>query len=318
MTVTHHPINSDYDFFSYPQQRATWVVQRWLWMDLRGGYLFGGPAIGKSRGVEMLKGRLLTRAGEVIPVHIVSHQKVTASTDLKYWKFMAGALGINFRRSIDAVTLRNDLITFLVKEASGNSERRVVIALDEANDATRFHYCLLKGISNELRSSMHRVRLFALSVGSFELKKFVEKLDPKYDRALFHRFFYGYHQQYGLRNVAEVKHLCEFYDRPQPNYHSAQGFVADLHPKLYERGFRLAENAPTLWKAFRKVYPHSEETGWHLAYFKSTVNLILRDLLRDYPDLSSDLAEFAVRQSGLLGPVADKGDDFEPRHAVAA
>lgn len=256
--------------------------------------------------------------GEVIPVLIISHQKVTASSDLKYWEFTAKALQIKVKTSHKAWSLRNELIEHIVKQASANAERRIVIVIDEADDATRFHYCLLKGICNELCSPLHRVRPFFLSVGSFELDNFVKRLDKRNDSALVHRFFYSYHKQFGLRNVKEVEHLCEFYDRPQPRYGSEHGFVADLHPDLYERGFRLAKHAPILWKAFRKVYPYSDETGWHLAYFKTAVNLILRDLLVNYRDLTADVAEFAITQSGLLGPIADKGDDFETRHAKPA
>lgn len=302
----HHIHCGNYYINTHSHQRLAWVVQRWVLMDLMGGYIWGWPRIGKTQAIERLQNRLTTRTGEPIRSFFIPQHDTHVPGDLKFYQYIQSSLAIDHDGRVTAASLYGTLLRHFMSAGDANSERRVILFFDEAQLMTRMHYVLLLGLVNDLQRLKYRPLI--ISVGSNELPDKIARYHNRDDAQLRHRFFHAYHRMYGLRDEAEVAHALSWFDSPQPKYASTNGYVADLVPELYEKGWRLASHAKLLWTTFKAMAGDSKDHGWQMAYFCIAVRLLLCDIMKSDGELTLTMVKAAISASGMLGPVADSGD----------
>lgn len=312
MLVRDHWINTDpYIIRTHPCQRLEFVVQRWALMDIPGAYTWGWPKVGKTHSVLNLEGRIRTRNGQPIHCALIPHSSETATTDRKFYGRLRHSL-FNSLPKGDATSYMNDVLNKLKDLADVNRERRVILLLDEAQTLKRLHYEFLVNIHNLLDTQRPRkYRPLFISVGSNRLPNEIEKLDPVDDAYLRMRFFQSYHRQFGLLSEAEVKHAVSWYDRPQPQFGSMRGYVADMLPGSFARGFRMERLAALLWDGFIRAMPKWRNTGWHMQFFVVTIRNLLNELIVDGAlEIDPERIDSAIVASGLQGPIEDAAGDL--------
>lgn len=203
MDKRSHPIHGrGYVINTHPLQRFTWAVQRWMAMGIHGAYAYGFPRVGKTQMVRAACSKLRTRAGEPVPAFHIPQKTTSVSTDRKFWSFLLSGLNIAHGDRATAKALNDSLLGLLRNEAESNSEKRVVLFLDEAQKLSMFNYDLLQDLMNDLTKS--EVNPFFVSVGSNFMPNRLAEFDPIKDAGLRGRFFSAVHQVHGLRGPAEV------------------------------------------------------------------------------------------------------------------
>lgn len=298
MFLGNHPLFGRQWFVATkPFQIASKAVQDWIYMDLTGAVLWAWPRTGKTYILSEIRAGLKTRANEPIGVFVVRGKTASSTTDRRFFKALLWNMGLDFKRSDEAVDLYAMLVGHLATEASRNSEKRVVFVIDEAQKLERFHYELLLDLMNDLAEV--KVSLFVLSTGTSELPSKIEKFNKASDDSLRNRFFSEVHFISGLASEADVKDALKAFD----DVLKVQGYVTtytqDFLPLAYSAGFRIASVAPQMWTEFQRQWPDHKRTGWPAGYFFRSVRLLITDLISDREELAKDNVDIQTVEQAI-------------------
>lgn len=303
-TCSHaHPIHGrKFVVLTARFEEAVWTVQRWIYMDLLGCYIWGWPRVGKSHLVKHLAGRITTRAGESIPVISVRCKGKGIQTDRKLWANFLRAIGLTVGRGEDAEDLYGRILAYLVDQALSNSESRVIVVLDEAQFLRPTWFEMYLALMNDLVDV--GISPFFLSVGSNTLQEMVEQLGGPESAHLRGRFFNAQYAMKGLQSVDELRGVLQAYDEKLLTPETETPFTQHFLPRAYASGFRLSTYAADMWAEYLAVYKKfAPKTGWPMASVVVAVRSILCDMVDDrHPILTTPMLREAINWSGLMGP----------------
>lgn len=246
-----HPVYSGrYRLLTPSVQKSQAAIQQWIHRGVIGGFLWGMPRCGKTTFLEEISQMLKTRSGEPIHALLYNTESAILSNERKFWMNMAFAANLDFsgsRRS-SATALKFLIAEALFEAARQNSERRVVLLVDEAQKLLVMHYEFLIDLGNALR--FKSVEMSTFLVGSEYLPTTVSTLKHDDIGHLHGRFFVDSMRFRGLSSEADCRQLLKQYDESL-HYPSKDGptFTEHFFPRAFRNGERLADLAGAYWDA---------------------------------------------------------------------
>lgn len=302
-----HPIfGTRYRIWTKPLTEFRETIQKWLFAGISGAWSWGTSRAGKTEGIGMLTGHLLTRTGEAIKVLTANAKSVSRSTESKFWESFLLAFRLPYPERGNAMNKYGRVLSYIVEAAAENRERRVVLAINEAHKLNDDLYERLLDLANDLTDTYH-IALFVLLSGPpvFKAKVSRYKSEPGYQH-FNGRFFVRGARFYGLRSRSDVADALSQYDTtliyPEGSHVSyTQHFL-----KQYDKGFRLASLSDLIWARFAFWRKQNQVEDWPMQHFTTMVNNLLVDFLpeEELSGIDETLIDEAIRSSAL-GPDVD-------------
>jgi len=278
----YHPIHNTKYIVSTPaMEKLRDSIQAWIYGGFIGGVIWGLPRCGKTTAFEVIADELQTRSDEPIAVYFHSAESFTTSTDLKFYTSLAFSLGLPelAGSSSTAVKYRIRLDEAFIESATHNNDSLVVLVIDEAQKLTAKHYEYLGDLYNRLRTKKVDLRIFSL--GSLQLREFVENFSDPNEAHLRGRFFVKTMHFRGLTSCAEVKNVLSKYDSELRYPEDGPSFTEHFLPRAFDNGFRLSDLAEDIWHV---TYQRAQDLKYSeipMQYFCKMVDMLLCSRLRD-------------------------------------
>lgn len=303
--VIDHPLADVDHVIETPQiVRVAQKIQEWVWVDQPGGFIFGPPRTGKTMAVEHIGGRITTRSGGFIPFFYACPQRDVQKTDRKFWSHLLLAFGQRITRSKTAIQCYEELLGLFGERSTRNSERQVILCLDEAQYMNRKELELLMCLYNELRHL--KIRLFVLQVGTPQLKERQKSLAGSEHAHLKGRFFNSGIRVLGCRSEAELHAFLALYDDDQNWSGSASPSTVFFDGTCLE-GCRMAEFTSEFWHVFQVAIRPEGFDDWPTFYLVSGIRNFLIDFVPRI-QRKEDCLEYvsgAVASSGIVSLVEE-------------
>lgn len=245
-------------------------LHHWLRAGMTGGLILGEYRIGKTRAIEYVSNRLVTRNGEKIPVRRMTINQRDVSSVASIFRNLCFALDLPVKPRSKADDMANDLTHYLGELALHNSSQQVVLMVDEMQ---RLKVNQLNAFA-ELHDNLaeFKVNLCIFFVGNLDsCYPLLETImDERYE-LIRGRFFTHTFDFYGLQRKADVNYCLKEFDKH---------YTAFYLPKDYKNGWRLTHICPTIWEIFENNYKRPLKLdSWALQYFIAAIRILLVDYL---------------------------------------
>jgi hypothetical protein len=164
---------------------------------------------------------------------------------------LEGSGHILARRPDPNLLLRSLMLDIQTNVRSRNGDQYALI-LDEVNLLNEFDLTSLLEIHNSL--DLKGIRMTTISFGQPEILTLIDALKVSEQQQIIARFF---RKPIIFRNCdseSTLKQILEDLDlKSEWPEHSGWSFTYFFFPKAFERGFRMAQYAPALWRAMEDV-----------------------------------------------------------------
>ncbi len=164
-------------------------VGKWMSLELPGAYVFGVQRSGKSAALAYLSREIEQFVGQPVFVSIVNIERGLADRETSLVAEWLGQENVLSNTNSPA-RLRKALREHFMEQTRQRETDRVLIVIDEAQNATRMHLGQILALGNVLsQSKERRLRVFTLLVGQPELRAFVDSYVTMNELQLVGRFF---------------------------------------------------------------------------------------------------------------------------------
>ncbi|SAK79565.1 hypothetical protein AWB82_05206 [Caballeronia glebae] len=195
-------------------------------------------------------------------------------------------------------------LTLRIRQAASCAGSGVVLLFcDEAQRYNDNEYEWLRDVHDAL--DRQQIKLFTFLVGQQELLGQKHAMQVAGKTQIVARLMVEELVFSGIRNAHDVATCLNGYDHTAYPEESDWSFSRFYVPRAFNSGFRLVNDADTLWRAFEA--PHHKanlpgELEVPMESFTRAVEIVLKDELRDGRGYRPDevLWEHAVRQCGYV------------------
>lgn len=265
----------------------------------------GVPRFGKSSAADFVASEIRSTAEQFYVVQLVGRLNGAARPGAFCdWIYQStgGPAFHSKRGGVDPLLL---VARRWVTDAFSAKARRLVLIVDELGRFTPTELTYLADITNE--TSRNGLKVTTIGFGSGETLHLRDALLAAERVDLIGRFLSRLHAFDGLVSVGELQSTMEAYDDPQiADYprNSGWAFSQFFLPTAYANGWRLANEAPRLWRAFQEAVPTKKKKS-HLQlgaeYFTCAIEWALKKS-RDFSAIGfpEEIWIDAVSESGFI------------------
>lgn len=275
--------------------------------DNHGVDFYGLGRIGKSQASKYLCDQPSWLKGHPALLLRTSIPKTRATGDCVFFGKVLRGMGMRFPESLAGPARRERLVNYIVERCKAIRSRLVILFFDEANRLLDEDYDYIVDLDNELAA--FNIRLFMVFVRQLDADGFEESksLKEKFPSQIVGRFLMESHQLYGLQDLEQVRHALNRYDNHAfwP-IGSKTSYTAYWAPVAFERGWRLADHADSIWQIAvdARVTEHlGEEFDWPMKTFTSMVRFLLCNIAQrrsDFREFCDEDIRLALRASGFM------------------
>lgn len=270
-------------------------LHHWLRTGMTGGVILGKYRIGKTRAVEYVSKRLVTRSEEKIPAKWITISQRDVSTVASIFRNLCFALKLPVKVRSKADDMANDLTHYLGELSLQNSSRQVVLLVDEMQRLKVNQLHAFAELHDNLAKFKSNLCIFFIgNIGS--ANPLLETIkDDRYE-LIRGRFFTHTYDFYGLQSKADVKFCLKEFDKNFTQYHLSQD---------YQNGWRLADLSTLIWQVFEPNFKRPLKLdSWALQYFIAAIRILLVDYLPRFDIYDEDAVEQmvieSIKASGLV------------------
>lgn len=229
-------------------------IGKWMRLELPGAYAYGVQRNGKSSALGYLARQIAEFVGQRVFVSILSLERGLADRETSLvgeWLNQEGVLS----NTNSPARLRKCLREHFVQEALHLETDRVLIIVDEAQNATRTHLGQIMAFGNVLNlNKEHRLRVFTLLCGQPELRTFVDSYVTMGEMQLVGRFFERKYEFLGIA-PSDIELVLKAHET---DVSCQDGSVqppalAALFPEAWEQGWRPSGWAATIAEGIGNV-----------------------------------------------------------------
>lgn len=278
-------------------------IKQWIDARATGGIVFGIQRFGKSRAIRYLASQLPEIFAKALPVLRFNCREYRTPTEGVFFEDLLRAFGHALYKSGKPAAKRDRLTEFLREKVEASGQSRLIMFVDEAQKLHEIQYKWLIDLFNELDEL--GVSPTALLVGQPELVHQRNAFVRARKRQILGRFMAQQHHFVGLRSASDMR-VCLFGYDENSEYPPGSGwsFTQYYFPAAFAEGWRLANEADTVWRAFVEVHGESRLAGAPeipMQYFVGAVRYVLRQygsLSDAAPAISLNIWKEAVHRSG--------------------
>ena len=301
---TLHPIETGNYRIATPAIQSFYdLVVRCLRYRITGALAYGPSRIGKTRAIEYLRLLLAQTHPKITTYHAQAEHK-PRHAEGPFFANLLEAVGYPEPDGGSNPAKRMRLINKIKEACARNGSGSVVLFCDEAQRYDENEYEWLRDVHDHL-DRLH-IRLFTFLVGQQELLAVKTALQRARKTQIVARLMVEELAFHGVRNATEVATCLAGYD--QTNYPRASDWT---FTRFYLRqavgsGYRLSDNAATLWGAFERLHHKHGLPGdleIPMESFVRAVEIVLKDSeLRDACGYRPETALWneAVRSCGYV------------------
>ena len=299
-----HPIeNGEYILGTKSTFEMLNTVKNWIDFRQPGGLIFGPPRFGKTRAIKYVTRQINNEYGGKFPiVNIICCEHKQPNENIFWEEFLVG-VGHGFSNHGKVSDKRRRLFEYLLSVAEEYPHKRLLIFLDEAQNLQDQHYLWLVDLYNVLDNA--KIRPTFVMVGQMELAYRHNALLQAKRYQIIGRFMINKHRFRGLTSSHDIEVCLHGYDdNTEYPKNSGWSFTRFYFPVAYSHGWRIADQADTLWEAFIDVKKNAKIPGYSelpMQFFASAVEYTFRkhSNLNDIePHLSFNIWKKAVEESG--------------------
>jgi len=302
--VSLHPIELGNYRIGTPAIQAFYdLIMRCLRYRITGALTYGPSRIGKTRAIEYLRLLLSENYPKVTTYHAQAEHK-PRHAEGPFFANLLEAVGYSNPDGGTNQKKRMWLVSKVREACARNGSGTVVLFCDEAQRYDEDEYEWLRDVHDAL--DRLQIHLYTFLVGQQELLAVKTAFQRARKTQIVARLMVEELAFFGIRNVQEVATCLSGYDRTAHPRGSDWSFTRFYMPQASEAGYRLHEDAQTVWSAFDEMHhKHGlpEEMQIPMESFTRAVEIVLKDsLLRDGAGYrpSADLWRMAVRSCGYI------------------
>ncbi len=279
------------------------AVDQWTANRVPGAVIVGRPRLGKTRAIFYVTQWLAQAASPLPVVHWRCYEHKSPAEGV-FFEDLLRASGHALVRSGTPSAKRDRLVQWLWEKAHRAGDNRLLLFADDAQRLAGQHYQWLMDIYNDLDAE--GVSLITLLVGQQELKHQRSAFLTAGQRQIVGRFMTHIHQFYGVRTEDDLTECLESYDTATEfPVGSGWSFPQYFCPVRFAAGWRLKEEAGTLWEVFarlRRAHAIPSDLDIPMQYVTWTVEYLLKQerSLEPMATWNEGLMEAAIRHSGYL------------------
>ena len=224
-------------------------LQSWLDNGLPGAMIDGRPRYGKSYAIAYIRQNTELCFGTRIPslkVDVVDASR-NVVTEGNFFGGMLRKIGYSRHDSGTAMQKKYRLIGMMQEAALDLPSGRFLLFMDESQHLTRARYSYLVNLQNELEDV--GVSLFTVLMGQPELRAQRETYRSAGQTQITGRFMTAVHTFEGVRRLEDLAYICHAIDaKTEWPASSGMSFSRYYAPRAYDAGWRLAREAPLIWR----------------------------------------------------------------------
>ncbi|WP_235023444.1 ATP-binding protein [Caballeronia glebae] len=259
-------------------------------------------AYGKTRAIEYIRLLLARNNPRVTTFHAQCEHK-PRHAEGRFFANLLEAVGDPDPNGGSNTSKRMRLTLRIRQAASCAGSGVVLLFCDEAQRYNDNEYEWLRDVHDAL--DRQQIKLFTFLVGQQELLGQKHAMQVAGKTQIVARLMVEELVFSGIRNAHDVATCLNGYDHTAYPEESDWSFSRFYVPRAFNSGFRLVNDADTLWRAFEA--PHHKanlpgELEVPMESFTRAVEIVLKDELRDGRGYRPDevLWEHAVRQCGYV------------------
>lgn len=287
-----HPLIVDTDCLMYtPMIQQIYDICASAIANRTGSFVFAGrKRVGKTRAMRLVFRELEKAFPEVLFLRVIA----TGRYDSKERGFYE-TLYATFDEEADprdrAEVRRQTIKKAWISAARARRANCIVLRIDEIQDWGPQEMTWLKAIGNQLEE-YYRLALLAIAAGSEEVAQRKRALGSQTRGDLIGRFMATILPVHGFRSAEELEaYLVGFDDAEKYCYPPGTGisYTEFFVPAAYLGGFRLATQAPALWRVLCEFADREHEFG--MQRVSSTVKTFFNLLAHDQQCASEKVIE---------------------------
>lgn len=257
----------------------------------------GSPIVGDFR---MGKTRTITLVREALkipfpklPVALLIAKQHDKPTERAFFGDLLSDYRHGGALSGSAAERRLRLLTLIAGAANSVGSDLYVIFIDEGQNWDIQEFVWMRDVVNDLQEL--GVDCIVIVFAHTELKLLRDKVIARKRTDLLGRFFLTPREFRGLRDVAELTHTMTAFDDPALHDYPVGSDLCMTEfflPLAYEAGWRLANEAPTLWAAFEFVAARRGRTAGNIGMqwvMASLRTMLFEGTALDRPGFQYDL-----------------------------
>ncbi|KML38956.1 hypothetical protein VL15_38675 [Burkholderia cepacia] len=253
------------------------LVTKCLRYRIMGALIYGPSRIGKTRAIEYLRLLLARDLPKITSYH--------AQCEHKPWH----AEGPFFVNLLEAVgdhapnagtnSAKRMRLTLRIREAAARAgSGTVLLFCDEAQRYNENEYEWLRDVHDAL--DRQQIKLLTFLVGQQELLAQKTALQMAGKTQIVARLMVEELAFYGIRHVDDVATCLNGYDQTAYPAGSAWSFTRFYVPQAFDAGYRLVDDAGTLWHTFEAAHHRASLPGAleiPMESFARAVEIVLKD-----------------------------------------
>ena len=277
-------------------------LHQWLWTGATGALIKGEARTGKTKAMEAMAGRLMSRSNKPIPVHHFSiHRRDTKSIRSLFRNMCISAKISTTPRTV-ADELSDSFIHYLLDMVYEYETDRIVLIVDETQRLKAWQFDAFAELYDELRK-IHKVALMVIFVANDpECDDLIKEIQEPIHAHIYGRFFTLGTSFKGLTSEKAVKSCLEEYDTLRYPLKSGPTYTEYFLPNEFRQGWRLASYSRLIWSAYRQYKIDFKLHSWGMQYFIATINTLLTDFLphNGVDKISEEMVSEAIKVSGMI------------------
>lgn len=259
------------------------TITPWILSGFTGGLIVGDARLGKSKAIRTLGDSIDSYDGDPIPIFYANFAELDKQTRRNVFaRIMRGITKKAVNSRATGESLSDDLRIRFTDAAMANSERRVVLFVDEAQELTIDQLFPFVDLTNDLEEWNVSLSVFFVA-NKDRFQDLANQLLKKKNQFIRERYFNYIHVFYGIRSLEQLTACLAYYDKNAITPTDSRTWLQYYAPAAVEQGFRMVDIADTLWQLWNTNY--ADRFGyesWGMTYFNRTISIALRFYFRKY------------------------------------
>lgn len=299
-TRKEHPLYRREYRVATPSIEKFWdVVSACLKNRIPGAMIYAKPRFGKTHAIQYIRLLLENTYPNLPTYHIQADYKVGNSEGAFFSNLMA-AVHVPVIGSMSNIAKRMRLTAKILEHVHQSGLNWAVFFCDEAQRYRKHEYEWLRDVHDAL--NQHNVRLFVFLVGQPQLLTQKMRFRESGDEQIVMRFMVDELQFRGILSAEDMATCLSGYDETIYPEGSGWSYTRYYYPRAFDAGYRLVNDAGTLWQAFKKIHDDYSLPGKleiPMDYFSRAIEYILLEA-----DLE-DREQFQIGQDVMIKAVME-------------
>jgi hypothetical protein len=186
-----------------------------------------------------------------VPYAVITAAKHDKVTERAVWTDVL--LGFHVQATGTAIDRKKAVRGAILTACQAVEGDTFVLYIDEGQNWSSLEFNFLRDLTNELRRYFHRT-VITVTVGDLKLRTVTDVIRAL-DKGLWSRFLRNVNEFCGIRSVDALREVMQEYDNADYEYPRGSGvcYSEFFLPHAYANGWRLAQEAPALWRELQAV-----------------------------------------------------------------